>query len=164
MESTDCIFVATGEVKAAAPPHYLIASGIGSCVVITAYNKSSKFGLMAHIMLPGRVYPHKLNYKNRYAFDAIDTLLQLIKAAGYQKEDFIFTLLGGANVIANSACEVGRQNILSIKKYLSQKEIPIAAESLGGLLRRSTRLDLKQQVSYLSVGNEAESIFYDYNI
>lgn len=163
MPVSKTVFVATGEVKSASAPQILISSGIGSCVVISAYSLSSHWGVMAHIMLPGRASPHKHHYLNRYAINAIDNLLELIEKQKIKPSECIFTLLGGANVIANSACKVGQENYCSIKKYLAERKITIAKESLGGLLRRSTKIDLAQAIAYQALGNQPEAVFYDYH-
>jgi chemotaxis protein CheD len=163
MPTSKAIFVATGEVKSARAPQILISSGIGSCVVISAYCLANQWGVMAHIMLPGRASPDKQHYLNRYAINAIDKLLELIEKEKIKPSACTFTLLGGANVIANSNCKVGHENYCSIKKYLAVKKISIAKESLGGLLRRSTKIDLEQAIAYQSLGNQPEAVFYDYH-
>ena len=68
------IDVNTGQVKAAVGKGILRSVGIGSCVVVAAYNLSRKIGGMAHIMLPG-IAPQQSLEKTKYAFDGIEQLL-----------------------------------------------------------------------------------------
>jgi len=59
------IFANSGEVKIRQPEGVLIASAIGSCVVVTVYDPYLCTGGMAHAMLPwatNGTYPNLLRF------------------------------------------------------------------------------------------------------
>src|SRR4030042_1539507 len=75
------IDVNTGEVKAAVEKGILRSVGIGSCVVVAAYNLRRKIGGMAHIMLPG-IAPQQSLEKTKYAFDGIRQFVNQVFEGG----------------------------------------------------------------------------------
>jgi chemotaxis protein CheD len=65
------IYTMTGEVKSGNQDTVIKSGAIGSCVVITAYDKKNQLGSMAHVMLPGKAPKKKDIQKTKYAENAI---------------------------------------------------------------------------------------------
>lgn len=137
----EIIEVQTGEVKIGTADAILKSEGIGSCVVITAYDAGKKQGAMAHVML---------------ATQADEALVTMLKGM-----DFVeVSLVGGANVLKRDGDTVGRDNIESITRLLKKKNIKIAAQSLGGTERRSVSLDVESGTLYCKEADENEKILW----
>ena len=148
----DIIEVNTGEVRTARNKTTLRAMAIGSCIVITGYDRNNKAGAMAHIMLPGNA-PAKKNQKSKYAADAVDELIKQMVRAGTKKADIEVVLVGGGNVLDRENDTVCQTNIDSVSQILKEKDIPVRACALGGTQRRMVRLDVETGTVMYSEGD-----------
>ena len=149
--------VNTGEVKVAAKGTILRSVGIGSCVVVVAYNIRAKIGGMAHIMLPGSA-PQQSLEKTKYAFDGIEQLLNQMFEAGAGTDEIEVCLVGAGNVLQKNDDTICNANIGSVTGILKEKNIPVVVSSLGGTKRKSVFLDVaNSRVSYAE-GDEKEKI------
>ncbi len=138
------IYTSTGEVKTGRRNEILKSSGIGSCIVITAYHPGKKIGVMAHIMLPGIAPRGKDIQRTRYAADAIEEVIERMRRFEVSQEDIEVCLVGGGNVLRREEDEEGvcKNIIESVTGILKEKCIRIKAQSLGGTERRSVSLDV----------------------
>ena len=142
------IDVNTGEVKAAVEKGILRSLGIGSCIVVVAYNFSRKIGGMAHIMLPGTA-PQQSSEKTKYAFDGIEQLLNQMLEAGAGTDGIEVCLVGAGNVLQKSDDTICDANIESVTGILEEKNISVMALVLGGTKRKSVLLDVENgSISY----------------
>lgn len=157
--SMNIIYVSTGEVKTGRRNEILKSSGIGSCVVITAYHTGKKIGVMAHIMLPGVAPRGKYIQRTRYAADAIDELIERMGAFGASREDIEVCLVGGGNVLRREDDVVCRNIIKSVTEILKEKCVRIKAQSLGGTERRSVSLNVDTGIVRYTVGDGGEHRF-----
>jgi len=151
----------TGEVKAGNKDVILKSSAIGSCIVITAYDKINKVGAMAHIMLPEKSPENKDSQKTRYAFNAIDELMNILTKFGAEESNVESCIVGGANIL-QSENDIGQDNISSVEKILREKQILVTARSLGGIERRSITLDVRTGLLMCSIGDESENILWKF--
>ncbi len=157
------IYALTGEVKIGSKDTILRSGAVGSCVVIIAYDISSRVSAMAHIMLPGKAPGSRNLQKNRYAVNAIDELVNLLSFNGANETNIEACLLGGANILESKDNDVGQLIIISVKEYLREKGIIIMAESLGGKNRRSVSLDNETGDVYFTIGDEAEKLLWKFS-
>jgi len=149
------ITIQTGEVEFGSKDAILKSSGIGSCVVITAYSPDKKIGVIAHVMLPGASPGGKDIQRTRYAADAIDEVIDRMKRSGVGKDDIEVCLVGGGNVLRREEDEeeVCKKIIGSVIEILNEKRIKIKAQSLGGTERRSVSLDVDTGIVLYTVGD-----------
>lgn len=155
------IEVQTGEVRLGTADSILRSEGIGSCVVIAAYDSKKKTGAMAHVMLPETsTISDDAMPKTRYAFDAIQALLAAMGGAGSALADIEVCLAGGANVLERDNDTIWKANVDSVKKILNEKALRIAAESLGGTKRRSVSLDIGTGTVACAKGDEKEKVLW----
>ena len=140
-----------GQIEVGISEDELIASGIGSCLVITLYDSKQKIGALAHTMLPARRMilearnsEHERRKTNpgppdtRYADTAIDVMLNKIEAQGAKRENIEAKIIGGANMFSSLASDdVGRDNIASAREKLKAEGIEIVGECVGGSQGRS---------------------------
>jgi chemotaxis protein CheD len=119
----------------------LIASAVGSCVVVTLYDGEHQIAAMAHAMLPsssrsGRNRPRDA----RYVDTAIDALLRKMTAHGSRQEDVEAKIVGGANIFPDLESRIGEDNVAAAKAKLKAEGIELAGESVGGSIGRSVEL------------------------
>jgi chemotaxis protein CheD len=157
----ETIEVLAGEVKMGIAGSILKSVGIGSCVVIAAYDSRKKLGAMAHVMhhaisATDNVYEPKTLYAN----DAINALLIDIGRAGSSVADIEVCLAGGANVLRRDHDTIWKDNVDSVIKLLSEKGINVVAQSVGGTERRSVSLDCETGTVTCVLGNEKEKILW----
>lgn len=156
----DIIEVSTGEVKAGDGEMTLNASAVGSCMIITAYDRKKKAGAMAHIMLPGKASEKHLFHKNRYAADAIQTMIHILKKKRADINDLEVCLAGGGNVLNKENDTICNAIISSVKKLIAEKGWVPKAEEIGGNLRRSVTLNISTGTVTYTEGDSSEKILF----
>lgn len=157
------IYAQTGEVKVAKKNTILKSNAIGSCIVITAYDRQRQIGALAHIMLPGKAPENRVFQKTRYASDAIDELIYILKLNGANENNIEVCLAGGANVLKRKDDNIRQDIIVSVEELLKKRKIKIKAKSLGGTERRSISLDLDNGKVYYSVGDGPEKLLWKFS-
>lgn len=148
--------VYTGEVRSARQRAVLISNAIGSCVAVMMVDKTTQAGGIAHVMLPGSAESAEPEHRFRYAENAIHELLRQMKELGSREADLIAVLAGGGNVLQRPDDTICSKNICSVLSTLKQRQVPVAAFSLGGTERRKVRLDLLNCRAFQAVGDGCE--------
>jgi chemotaxis protein CheD len=148
------IEVSTGQIKICKGNATLKASAIGSCVVIAVLGLSSEpMGIMAHVMLAGKS-PMRENFqRTKYAVDAIDIIVKIIKHKNIGIDYTKVFIAGGGNVLKKPDDIICASNILSVKRLLTQKGFKITASAVGGINRRSISLDVANGNVWYTEGN-----------
>jgi len=145
--------VKIGEIAVTMARDSLVASGVGSCVVITLYDRQLKIGAMAHAMLPSRDGAGRpaeegqrdKQYKTqdvRYVETAIDEMLKKIEAQGTKRKDLEAKIIGGANMFSAFESDIGKGNVLCAKKKLKKEAVKLVGECVGGSQGRSVEFSL----------------------
>jgi len=145
--------VRIGEIAVTMVRANLVASGVGSCVVITFYDRELKIGAMAHAMLPsrdgaGRQIEEDRQDKEyriqeaRYVETAIDEMLKKMEAQGTKREDLEAKIIGGANMFSAFESDIGKDNVSCAKEKLKKEAIKIVGECVGGSQGRSVEFSL----------------------
>ncbi len=153
----EIVDVCTGEVKSAPNKTTLRAMAIGSCIVVTGYDRNNKKGAMAHVMLSGSA-PKKETQKTKYAAEAIDEFIKQMVPAGIS--DIEVCLIGGGNVLLKDDDGICGSNIESVIKLLKEKNIPVMASALGGTKRRTVRFDVETGTVMYSEGDSKEMFLW----
>ena len=161
--------VQMGEIGVGGTDDNLIASGIGSCLVITFYDPKQKIGALAHTMLPARRMffevrdvkdeRRKINLNSpssakasegkpdtRYADTAIDQMLKRIEAEGAKRENLEAKLIGGANMFSAFKSDISEDNISYAREKLKKEGIVIVGECVGGSQGRSVEFSVASGV------------------
>ncbi len=130
------IVVGISDFKVAKNSETLITYALGSCIGICLYDKLTKVGGLAHIMLGfSKDYKVVSGSENRFADLAINNMILEIVKMGGNAGRLTAKIAGGAQMFktfANSeVSNVGKKNIEAVKTILSQKNIVILAEDLG---------------------------------
>jgi len=97
----------------------LVCLGIGSCIVVCAYDPAAGVGGMAHVVLPRSDGTEGASTK--YADVAVPTLLDRMGKQGAKKSRLIVKLVGGAqmlSMIESHCCNVGERNAKAVLQSL----------------------------------------------
>ena len=143
--------VPMGSVFIAQSPNILTTGGIGSCVAVCLFHSPTKWGALAHVMLPKRLDPTQpITAEDlRYADAAMTVMLNQLETYGITPSLLTAKLVGGASMfpdIQGRSVRVGEKNIETIRNLLSENSIHVAAEEVGGSVGRAVSFDLSNGV------------------
>lgn len=153
--------VQTGEVKAGKGDVWLEVNGIGSCVIIAAYDATTNVGALAHIMLPGKSPPGEIFQKTKYAEDAIDELLSRMYQLGAERHNIEVSLVGGGNVLKRDDDGICNDNLSSIIQILEKLQINVKEKAIGGTLRRNVSFDIESGCLFYEEGDGNRRLLWD---
>jgi chemotaxis protein CheD len=137
---------------------------LGSCVAVVIMDPKTRCIAMDHIALPdSSISPERAHIKpGHFADTGIPALLEETKKYGSlaQGEDLIVKLVGGASVMdPNNAFNIGKRNVLSIKRVLWNYGLGALVEDVGGQMSRSVLIDVDAgRVVVSSPGRESWEI------
>jgi chemotaxis protein CheD len=141
------INVGIGEYAVSKNPEERIKTfGLGSCVAIIVLDpKARSVGLM-HVALPdSSINPEKAEKLPGYFADTgIPFLLKEMAKLGsnVNGQGLIFKLVGGAQVMdPNQRFNIGKRNVITIKKILWKFNLAVVAEEVGGNISRTVDVD-----------------------
>lgn len=129
--------VEIAEIKIARAPDTLVCIGIGSCVVVTLYDREKRIGGMTHALLP---FSNGFSTEpKKFVDQSINNLLELMLKEGARKDHIVSKIVGGACIFPglNEIRAIGERNILAGKRTLLSLGIPIVGEDVGGDTGRS---------------------------
>ncbi len=121
--------------------------GLGSCVAIVVLDPKVRVVGLIHIALPdSTINPDKAKKQPGYFADTgIPHLMaEMAKLGSHPKgQGFIIKLIGGARVMdPNERFNIGKRNILAIKKILWSYNLAVVAEETGGSSSRTVGVDV----------------------
>lgn len=126
------------------PGDQLITYALGSCVALLLLDPTTGAVGMAHIALPKPGGSGRKPAPGYYATDAVPALLAQMTALGVnvRSRTLIAKLVGGAAVINGmTRFDIGKRNVLAIRKLLWRQGLVPKAEDVGGDLSRTVRMD-----------------------
>ena len=159
----EIINISTGEVGKGNIDNILISNGIGSCIVIAAFNIKKRIGAMAHVMLPGKAPITENQNKTKYAEDAIEKLLQFMAINMDEFSNIEVCLIGAGNVLKKTDDTICKNNVLSIIALLKKLKIKVSATSLGGYLRRTVRFNIETGEIFYTEGDSKLTLLKRWN-
>ena len=135
------IHVGIGEYAVSSTPDDEIKTfALGSCVGLIMYDRDLKIAAMAHIALPeSSINADKAAKTPGYFADtAIIALLTELKGRNCRKKSIWIKMAGGASIMDDSRrFDIGRRNVLAIKKLLWKYQITVTAEDTGSDISRT---------------------------
>src|SRR3954467_9726235 len=126
--ATRGIEVGMGEGGGERGPLVVSSPGIGSCVVVALHDGKRGVGGLAHVMLPESDGVSGCVGDYWCADTAIDALLARLLGRGVVPGDLVAKMAGGARMFAtygNGSPAIGVRNVLSVKRILAGKGIPL---------------------------------------
>lgn len=151
--------VSTGEVQSGRGLLVFRSSALGSCIAVAAVDALRQVGGMAHFMLPGRC-PANREPQTRYIWNGLQELLRQLGQIEARRESLAIVLAGGGNVLRRQDDQICADNIRSIRDCLSEENLAIHAQSIGGEKRRCLSLDLAEARVYCTIGEEPEELLW----
>ncbi|MGH7739599.1 MAG: chemotaxis protein CheD [bacterium] len=137
--------VGIAEVKAGRAPETLVVYGLGSCVGVALYDRESRNGGLAHVMLPSSAQAAKVVQIGKYADTAINFLVGELGRMGSPPGRLAAKLVGGANMfktLVSHPVSIGSRNGIAARESLWKYSIPIVGEDLGGEAGRTIQFSL----------------------
>ena len=138
------IKVGMADYKVSKTPDTLITLGLGSCIGIALYDKTTKVAGLAHIMLPSSLEIKNNSNKAKFADTAIDEMIKEMILIGARKRNLIAKLAVGAQMFKfsnqNDIFRVGERNAEACRKKLKEVGIRVIAEETGGNFGRTIEL------------------------
>ena len=121
----------------------LVAIGVGSCIIVCAWDRSRRLAGMAHVVQPWSSHGRPLE-DARYADQAVPLLLRRLNERGARTSGLIVKLVGGASVLFGAAPgsdPLGLQNAQAVEQTMARYGLPIAARDVGGRHGRTVTFD-----------------------
>lgn len=131
------IKVGMADLKVVKEPDILTTLGLGSCVGIALYDRVTKIGGLAHIMLPSSIQIKNNQNKAKFADTAIEMLVDEMIKQGASQGRLSAKISGGSQMFSfgsngSDLMKIGYRNTIATKEMLNKLNIPILAEDTGG--------------------------------
>ena len=131
----EMIKVGMADLNVCHSPNAITTLGLGSCVGVALYDKTSKIAGLVHVMLPDSTLVRQNQNRAKFADTGIDYLIELMQNAGAKRNMLTAKIAGGAQIFAfnsnNEMLRVGERNVEAVKKKLKELGIAILAEDTG---------------------------------
>ena len=124
--------------------------GLGTCVGVFLQDRSLGISGGAHIMLPDDESQVFSYFKYGSVSAALEEMLQQFRGLGSNLTTLRAKVTGGASIYTDSL-STGRRNVASVKTYLRDRRIYIAAMDVGGNYNRAARFDCNTGTMYVSI-------------
>jgi chemotaxis protein CheD len=119
--------------------------GLGSCVAIAIYDRQTRIGGMAHVLLPSEGLSRDKENRAKFPGSAVPLLLEEMRKLG-ARGPFTAKIAGGSSMfgalIPAGGINMGERNVLSSRQALAQAGIALAAQDVGGDYGRSVYFHL----------------------
>jgi chemotaxis protein CheD len=140
------IYVGVGELAVSNNPNEMIKTmALGSCVGVIVYWPERKTAGLLHVALPESAINKKMSQERpgMFADTGIPQLLQELKHKGYDgKSRLIVKLAGGASIMdPNNTFNIGKRNVLAVRKILWAFRLGAIAENVGESYSRTVSVD-----------------------
>ena len=137
--------VGIADLNLVMPPDKIMTIGLGSCIGIALYDKTTRTSGLAHIMLPDSTQFKDITKPLKFADLAIPILIKKMLDSGCDKRNITAKIAGGACMFNFSdksmVSDIGKRNADSVKEILKKESIPVVAEDTGGNKGRTMILD-----------------------
>ena len=110
--------------------------GLGSCVAIALYDRESRTGGLAHILLPSMAMSRETSNPAKFPETIVPIMLAEMRALGMAPNARVLAkIAGGASMfgqlVNGTGINVGERNIVATKEALAAARIDLVAEDTG---------------------------------
>jgi chemotaxis protein CheD len=109
--------------------------GLGSCVAIALYDRDTRTGALAHILLPSQAMSRETSNPAKFPETIVPLMLEEMYALGTRNARVSAKIVGGASMfgqlVNGTGINVGERNIAATKEALAVAGIPLIAEDTG---------------------------------
>lgn len=155
------IKVSISDYKISQSPDKLITIGLGSCVGIAIYDRSSKIGGLSHIMLPDSSFFSKDLKAEKFADLAIVKMVDEI-TGGKKTRNLVAKIAGGASMFNfpdnKINGNIGDRNVKAVEEKLEELGIPILASHTGGKIGRTMIVNLEDFIVKIRTANKEVTV------
>jgi len=141
------VYVGVGEMATSRKPEQIVKTlALGSCVAVVMLDPQNKTVGLLHVALPDSSINKKraLERPGMFADTGLETLMENMKNQGFLGGRLVVKLVGGASVMdPNNTFNIGKRNILSVKKTLWKYKLGALSEDVGGSISRSVAINVK---------------------
>jgi len=134
---------------------------LGSCVAVIIYDVSVRIAGMVHIALPdSAVDPEKAATQPGYFADiGVAVMIEEMKRRGATRAHVWVKLAGGATVMdPKGIFDIGKRNVLAIKRALWRSSLGPIAEDTGGGTSRTVSMAVADGTVALTAGQRQWTI------
>ncbi|MGZ8459705.1 MAG: chemotaxis protein CheD [Candidatus Deferrimicrobiaceae bacterium] len=127
------------------PTDSIVTYSLGSCIGLCIHDPVAKVGGILHYMLPeSKISPEKAA-ANPYMFadTGIPALFRKAYDLGAFKGRITVRAVGGARILdAAGLFDIGKRNILALKKILWQNALILGHSEVGGSVNRTVTMEI----------------------
>jgi chemotaxis protein CheD len=110
--------------------------GLGSCVAIALYDRATRTGGLAHILLPNQAMSRETANPAKFPETIVPLMLEEMRALGAGPAARISAkIVGGASMfgqlVAGSGINVGERNVAATREVLAAAGVSIVGEDTG---------------------------------
>ncbi|MDB4886210.1 MAG: cheD [Gemmatimonadetes bacterium] len=114
----------------------LATIGLGSCVAIILYDRDTRIGGLAHILLPTPLMSRETSNPAKFPETIVPLMLEEMRGLGVRPGSRVTgKIVGGASMfgqlVSGSGINVGERNVLATRDVLAAAGIPLLAEDTG---------------------------------
>jgi chemotaxis protein CheD len=127
------------------PSEVLVTYALGSCIALMIHDPVSRVGGMLHFMLPESAVDPEKARRNPWMFadTGIPLLVRAACEMGAARRRLTVWAAGGAQVMDEQGVfNIGKRNVLAMRKLLWKAGLMLREEELGGAVSRSVRLEI----------------------
>ncbi len=131
---------------------------LGSCVAVMIYDTRLKIGGMIHVALPESSINEDLARAEpgRFADRGLPIMIEEMKALGATRQHVWVKLAGGASIMdAEGLFDIGKRNVLAVKRILWRSTLGPLAEDVGGECSRTVTMSVADGGVTVSSGNRS---------
>ncbi len=158
------VLLGMGEIQAAQGESEFSVLGVGSGVVIAAYDKANGIGACAHIILPEPPPDYDRDRPGKYAPVGVKEMLRNMAELGATEGNIRTALIGGAGMVHTTCSmpggvgDLGKRNVSAVLNALRLSGIKCDAQDVGGAFGRSMTLCLKSGTVTVRTGQQSEHV------
>ncbi len=129
------IKVGMADAKVCRAPDAITTLGLGSCIGVALYDKTTRIAGLVHIMLPDSTTVRQNQNRAKFADTGIDLLIEMMVKEGANRGYLTAKIAGGAQMFAftgnSDMLRVGESNANAVRKKLKELGIRILSEDCG---------------------------------
>jgi len=150
--------VGMADLNVASSPDKLRTTGLGSCVGVALYDKTTKIGGLAHVMLPSSTLNKGELNPAKYADTAIPKLVENMERKGANRKRLVAKMAGGSQMFTFSSSSdimrIGPRNVEACKDALNKVGIRLLVEDTGGNWGRTIEIDCSTGILQVRTVNQ----------
>lgn len=123
----------------------IVTYALGSCLGVMAFDPVARVGGLLHVMLPDSTIDatKAANQPDMFVDTGVPRLFREAYKLGAVKERMVVKVAGGAAVQTGSDMfEIGKRNLIALRKILWKNSVMVKAQDVGGSCSRTVTLDL----------------------